>query len=318
MTGRPYQSPARCSAVPDARPPRSSGRAPSPRDSSTRATTASSTGLGVGRHQHRGVADRLDQPHRRVLHALDGALELAHERAQLLGRDLLAQLREADDVDEPDRDRLRAGQPAAAQLGLADDHVSQRLAQVQVEHVAEGGGGQRAEVLKRLRVAQAQVALGVAGAQERLAEDRAQAGGDVGHRPAHDARQVEELLAAEAGVQQRGGALGQLEVVLGQYPLVRVDRRRADARGAPPRGRRARGPSARSGRAGCSAALPPGRARPAASPAGPRPWPGAAPRARSRLRERLQQLEAGLSGPLVLQAVEQALSLEVDRHDAAS
>jgi hypothetical protein len=180
------------------------------------------------------------------------------------------------------------------------------------------GGGQRAEVLKRLRVAQAEVALGVAGAEKRLAEDRAQAGGDVGHRPAHEARQVEELLAAEAGLQQRGGALGQLEVVLGQYPLVRVDRRRAD--GVPS----LREDVELEARELAQVALGVARLfrqdaldRQHRQPALGRGLAQLLER-EAGVRERLQQLEAGLSGPLVLQAVEQALSLEVDRHDAAS
>ena len=111
----------------------------------------------LGRHQHRGVADRLHQPHRRLHRLGDSALEAADHVAHVLGRHVLAELGEADDVDEADRDRLRAREPPALELGLRDHDVPHLLAQAQVEHLLEGGCRERAEVVQRLGVAQRQI-----------------------------------------------------------------------------------------------------------------------------------------------------------------
>ena len=127
----------------------------------------SSTGRRLGRGEHRGVADRLDEPHRRPHGVLDELLEVATTAAELLRRDLLAQPREADDVDEADHDLLRVGQPPALQLGLADDCLPDLLAQPQVQHLGQARAGEGAELAQRLGVAQAEVALGVARAEQR-------------------------------------------------------------------------------------------------------------------------------------------------------
>ena len=65
------------------------------------------------------------------------------------------------------------------------------------------GAGERPKVAQRLGVAEAEVALGVARLQERLAEDRGERGGDVRHRAAHHGGQLEERSAVEAGVEER-------------------------------------------------------------------------------------------------------------------
>ena len=81
----------------------------------------------LGRHEHRGVADRLHELHGRVHRVGDRALEAADHGPELLRRDVLAELGEADDVHEADRDRLRAIQPAALQLRLADHGLAHLL-----------------------------------------------------------------------------------------------------------------------------------------------------------------------------------------------
>ena len=101
LTGRPYQSPARLSAAPG-------GHA----DAQLREVVALGVGgvdeverelehrVGVGADEHGGVADRLDQAHV-AAQALGGELDQAMgDAAELVGRDLLAQAREADEVGE--------------------------------------------------------------------------------------------------------------------------------------------------------------------------------------------------------------------------
>ena len=58
------------------------------------------------------------------------------------------------------------------ELRLADHRLAHLLAQAQVEHVLERRRRQRAELAHGLRVAHAEVALGVAGLEECLAEYR--------------------------------------------------------------------------------------------------------------------------------------------------
>ena len=126
--------------------------------------------VGLGGHEHRRVADRLDQAHRGARRAVDAALELSDHATQLVGRDLLAELGEADDVHEAHHQLLGARKPAALELGLADHRLADLLAHAHVEHVLERGARQRTEAAQRLRVAQAKVALGVAGLDQGLAE----------------------------------------------------------------------------------------------------------------------------------------------------
>ena len=113
LTGRPNQSPARGRASADGRARAQLGE-----------VLALGVGgveqpergveqrLGLGRGEHRGVADRLDQPHRR-LGDLGGERFQAHRQAaELVGRDFLAEAGEADEVGEADRHLARAGQAA--------------------------------------------------------------------------------------------------------------------------------------------------------------------------------------------------------------
>ena len=182
---------------------------------------------------------------------------------------------------------------------------------------AERRRRQRAEVAQRLGVAQPEVALVVARAQQRLAEGR------------HEARPRRCPSPGSSGGSGRGTARGsspaasraaapsiELEVVLGEHPLVRVDRRRAER---PPRlGEEVDVEPGQLGQldAACSAApRRRARARPAAARACPPRSPGAAPPARTRpARARAAGRAAPARPRSSAQPVEQALGLEVDRH----
>ena len=168
MTGRPYQSPARGRASPEATPPRSSGRSSSSRESSTSPSMVSSSGAGSGATSI-AASPIVFTSRTGGRTASSTCPRSRHHSSELLGRDLLAEAREAHDVDEADHHLLGARQPAALQLGLADDCLADRLAQAQVEHLREGGAGERAELPQRLGVAEPEVALGVARAEQRRA-----------------------------------------------------------------------------------------------------------------------------------------------------
>ena len=269
----------------------------------------------LGRDEHRRVADRLDEPHRRPYGRLDAPLEVAHHGAQLVRGDMLAELGEPDDVHERHHDALGAGQAPALELGAADHGLADLLAQAPVEDQLEGGAREWREHAQRLRVAQAEIALGVAGLQQRLAERRHERGGDRVERVAHHADQLEEALLVEAGVEQRLGVARQLELLVGEHARVGVDRGVAER--------------------------PPGRLEEAELE--PRPGGDLAQRVAGALRlehpldrqqrepvlagratqvverealalERAQQLEACVAGGAVVEPVEEPLRLEVDRH----
>ena len=68
--------------------------------------------VGVGADDHGRVADRLDQAHV-AAQALGGELDQAvGDAPELVGRDLLAQAREADEVGEAHGDLARPGERA--------------------------------------------------------------------------------------------------------------------------------------------------------------------------------------------------------------
>jgi hypothetical protein len=93
------------------------------------------------------------------------------------------------------------------------------------------GAGQRTEVPKRVRVAQPEVALGVAGPHQRLPPDRGKAGRHARHRPTHHSGQLEKAVAVEAVLQEDGRVAGQIAVLLGEDALAGLHGGGAD--GAP-------------------------------------------------------------------------------------
>ena len=123
---------------PAAMPTRSCGKSsPSASAASTRSSASVEHRVRVGADEHRGVADRLDQAHV-AAQALGGELDQAvGDAPELVGRDLLAQAGEADEVGEADRDVARARQRARQALGRVDGLRAHRLAQVQAGHVLE-------------------------------------------------------------------------------------------------------------------------------------------------------------------------------------
>ena len=160
LTGRPYQSPARDERGADGDAARSCGKSsPSASAASTR-SSAASTSAGLGADEHDRVADRLDQAHGRR-GALGGQrLEAVGHAPELVGRHLLADAREADQVGEADHHLPRAGQPAGLALGRAEDLGLDDVAQVEVDHLAEHRRGQRLQPRGGVGVAQRQLVLG--------------------------------------------------------------------------------------------------------------------------------------------------------------
>ena len=121
LTGRPNQSPARGSAWPIAAPARSCGKSsPSASAASIRLSVAAEQRLGLGRGEHRGVADRLDQPHRRLGDVAGERFQTHRQAAELVGRHFLAEAGEADEVGEADRTSREPGKLPAAALQRVD------------------------------------------------------------------------------------------------------------------------------------------------------------------------------------------------------
>ena len=66
--------------------------------------------LGLERGEHRGVADRLDQPHGRLGDLGGERFQARRQAAKLIRRDFLAEAGEADEVRKADRHFARAGE----------------------------------------------------------------------------------------------------------------------------------------------------------------------------------------------------------------
>ena len=179
------------------------------------------------------------------------------------------------------------------------------------------GSGQRREVAQRLGVAQAEIALGVPGAHQRLAPDRGEARGHAGHSLAHHARQLEKALTVEPVAHQGSSAERELAILFGQHPLVRLHGGSAHR---PPRLLHELEPQA-----GLAGQLLQGVARPLrlehpldgkqrkpALMGGPAQLVDAEP----LTLQGAQQLEPSLPRALVRRPVEQALGREIGRHGA--
>jgi hypothetical protein len=113
---------------------------------------------GVGGDEHRGVADRLDEPHRRARAVGRELGEALGHLAELGRRQLLAERREADEVGERDADLARRGQrPGRALVGAqrlgalghaAPEHAdgAQHLLVAHAGAPERGGGADRRDV----------------------------------------------------------------------------------------------------------------------------------------------------------------------------
>ena len=93
--------------------------------------------LGLRADDHDRVADRLDEPHRRLDELEDQVLEASGDVAELVGRDLLAEPGEADEVGEGDVHVPGAGQRARLALLGADQLGLDELGEVQLQQVAQ-------------------------------------------------------------------------------------------------------------------------------------------------------------------------------------
>ena len=135
LTGRPYQSPPRVSAGPRPRP-RAGPESRRPRSSLRlhERQRGVQQRRRLGRDEHGGVADHLDELDR-PLGDLGGQLaEPVDDAAEALRRQLLAEPGEPDEVGEADRD-LAAGRSGARSTARreVDRVVADRVAQVVVE-----------------------------------------------------------------------------------------------------------------------------------------------------------------------------------------
>ena len=158
--------------------------------------------MGVGADDHRGVADGLDQAHV-AAQALGGELDQAvGDPAELVGRDLLAQAGEADEVGEADRHIARPRQRARLALGRVDGLGAHGLAQVQAGHVLEHGADHRHEAGDALGVAARQLGLAQARLEDELEGRRAQRLGRLRHPAPDDADDRELLLLADPRLQE--------------------------------------------------------------------------------------------------------------------
>ena len=144
--------------------------------------------LGLGRCEHRGVADRLDEPHRRL-----GGLRCEHFQAhsqppELVGRNFLAEAREADQVGEAHRHVPRSGQPTAAALDRADHLALRGVPKVQSQDVAQHRVDQRVELGGGLGIAAGELALAHAGLEDQFQREGPQAFGGLGKAAAEHAQ----------------------------------------------------------------------------------------------------------------------------------
>jgi hypothetical protein len=98
--------------------------------------------LGLRRHQHHRVADRLHQAHRRRHDTGRELLEVADDLPQLLRRDLLAEAGELDQVGEADRPLDHPTDLPRRQVRGTDHVAFDQLQQVRLEGIFEELGPQ--------------------------------------------------------------------------------------------------------------------------------------------------------------------------------
>ncbi len=186
--------------------------------------------VGVGRGEHHSVADQLDEPHRPVADLAGDHLEPAGHPAELLGRELLAELGEVDEVGEADSERPRVGRahhdPVVARL--VESRMAELLTQVQPVDVVERRPDRRDEAAGALLDAVGDLALGPTLADEGLADDLAGRGGELRHRHRDRPAQLGELVGVEAGIEGLADPVGGREVVGAHHDLVPPRHREAE------------------------------------------------------------------------------------------
>ena len=154
--------------------------------------------------------------------------EPAGDAAELLDRELLAELGEADQVGEGDDGLLGVVEPAGAALLLRQGVGTQHLLQVQGEDVLEPRTGQRHQLLGDDPVAVGELVLVQAGLQEGAGDQRAGGFGVARHPLPEHAGDFERVLVGEPGLPVRCAEPRGLEVLLAVHALVVAGRRQAE------------------------------------------------------------------------------------------
>ena len=117
--------------------------------------------------------------------------------AELVGRDLLAELGEAHEVGEGHADVARARELPGLPLGGRHGLGAQDVAQVQLQHALEHGRGHRDELLHDGPVALGQLQLVGARLQRDLEHDGAHDLGRLGQAATEHAGRLQHLLLGE-------------------------------------------------------------------------------------------------------------------------
>ena len=187
----------------------------------------------LGRDEHDGVADRLDQPHGRLGDVGGERREPRRDRAEVGRGDALAQAREADDVAEADRHLVHVAAHPRDDLVGRDDLLADVLAVVEHVHDAEQLRRVRRQLARRGAQAVRVVVLGVALLRDREVGERARRRGGVRGRFAEHARCLDQAVDRQAARDERRERAGAEQVELPERGDVA--RRQRQARGAPHR-----------------------------------------------------------------------------------
>ena len=186
----------------------------------------------IGAGEHRRVADHLDEPHGAARDVDGEAGEAQGELAELLGRQLLPEPGEPDEVGEGDGDLLDAGRPALAARGHVDHGVPQLLAELELVEVLErrADSGTRASAIEVKRSAASISALRslsppsspsspsrlppAVAAEDEVGDHLAVRRRDLGEGHRHHPRGLLQRLGRDARLEQLPHALGGLEIGL--------------------------------------------------------------------------------------------------------
>jgi hypothetical protein len=139
---------------------------------------------------------------------------------EVLGRELLAQARVADEVREGDGDIARAGQAAGLARGLRHELAAHAVAQMGAELMVEQGRHERGQLVGRRGEAQADGVLAVARLHQRVAHEAPDRLGGVRHALAEHARDLEQLAPRQPGVHEAFDHARGLDVLVGEDALA--------------------------------------------------------------------------------------------------
>jgi hypothetical protein len=231
LTGRPNQSPPRVIACPDAAPTRSCGNS-SPCSSAARerSTEAPSSATGSSLTYITASPMVLTSRDRRAQHVRGEVLHARGDVAELLGRHVLAEPREADQVGEPDADVAGARERAVAALGRARDLAGQHLAQVQLQRLLHDRNRRRGQQPRHLAEALRELALAQPGLERHVHRGPAHDDRGLPEPAAEHARDRQQVVLRHAALQELGRELEALQIGLAERALVRSTTGRPIAR----------------------------------------------------------------------------------------